>query len=272
MRRRVRHPARPLGAGVPAHAFRSPESGAACPDRARIRTPCAVFLPHQRGKPFTPPPALSSKVGDASFSGGELGMAEGSGTAERAQHRRGRRERLPRQTTAPAGRRRWVLLAGLGVAYVISGDFAGWNFGLAEGGWGGLLIATILIATMYTCIVFSARRAVVGDLHGGRRVRLRAARARRLGRVPDRHGDPDRVRDGAGRDRRVHRRLRRVARRLRHHLGLAGLPGLLRDLRRRAPARRRRGAQGHVRDHRDRGRRAARLRRLDDPRVQHLAT
>ena len=31
---------------------------------------------------------------------------------------------------------------GLGVAYVIYGDFAGWNFGLAEGGWGGLLIAT----------------------------------------------------------------------------------------------------------------------------------
>jgi ethanolamine permease len=48
----------------------------------------------------------------------------------------------------------WVLLAGLGVAYVISGDFAGWNFGLAEGGWGGLLIATILMATMYACMVF----------------------------------------------------------------------------------------------------------------------
>jgi ethanolamine permease len=31
----------------------------------------------------------------------------------------------------------WVLLAGLGVAYVISGDFAGWNFGLAEGGGAG---------------------------------------------------------------------------------------------------------------------------------------
>lgn len=25
----------------------------------------------------------------------------------------------------------WLLLVGLGVAYVISGDFAGWNFGLA---------------------------------------------------------------------------------------------------------------------------------------------
>ena len=49
----------------------------------------------------------------------------------------------------------WVLLAGLGVAYVISGDFAGWNFGLAEGGWGGLLIAVVLMATMYTCMVFA---------------------------------------------------------------------------------------------------------------------
>jgi ethanolamine permease len=49
----------------------------------------------------------------------------------------------------------WVLLAGLGVAYVISGDFAGWNFGLAEGGFGGLLIATVLMGTMYTCMVFA---------------------------------------------------------------------------------------------------------------------
>ncbi|WP_240778004.1 ethanolamine permease [Nonomuraea basaltis] len=48
----------------------------------------------------------------------------------------------------------WVLLAGLGVAYVISGDFAGWNFGLEQGGWGGLLIATVLMAIMYTCMVF----------------------------------------------------------------------------------------------------------------------
>jgi ethanolamine permease len=47
----------------------------------------------------------------------------------------------------------WVLLAGLGVAYVISGDFAGWNFGLAEGGWGGLLIATVLMGAMYLCMV-----------------------------------------------------------------------------------------------------------------------
>ena len=49
----------------------------------------------------------------------------------------------------------WILLVGLGVAYVISGDFAGWNFGLQQGGWGGLLIATLMMATMYTCMVFS---------------------------------------------------------------------------------------------------------------------
>ncbi|NKX53086.1 ethanolamine permease [Arthrobacter mobilis] len=48
----------------------------------------------------------------------------------------------------------WVLLAGLGVAYVISGDFSGWNLGLAQGGWGGLLIAFVLMGIMYTCMVF----------------------------------------------------------------------------------------------------------------------
>lgn len=48
----------------------------------------------------------------------------------------------------------WILLAGLGVAYVISGDFAGWNLGLAQGGWGGLLIAFVLMGIMYTCMVF----------------------------------------------------------------------------------------------------------------------
>ncbi|MBD8868884.1 ethanolamine permease [Nocardioides donggukensis] len=53
-----------------------------------------------------------------------------------------------------AGAAGWILLAGLGVSYVISGDFAGWNFGIAEGGWGGLLIATILMGIMYTCMVF----------------------------------------------------------------------------------------------------------------------
>jgi ethanolamine permease len=70
-----------------------------------------------------------------------------------------------------AGAAGWIILAGLGVAYVISGDFAGWNFGLAEGGWGGLLIATILMAIMYTGMVFglaelSAALPVAGAGYG----------------------------------------------------------------------------------------------------------
>ena len=59
------------------------------------------------------------------------------------------------QRQLKSGAAGWVLLAGLGVAYVISGDFAGWNFGLEQGGWGGLLIATILMGLMYTCMVFA---------------------------------------------------------------------------------------------------------------------
>ncbi len=42
----------------------------------------------------------------------------------------------------------WSLWA-LGVGAVISGHFSGWNFGFATGGWGGLLVAGIIIAIMY---------------------------------------------------------------------------------------------------------------------------
>lgn len=47
----------------------------------------------------------------------------------------------------------WSLWA-LGVGAVISGHFSGWNLGLASGGWGGMLIAAILIAIMYLGLVF----------------------------------------------------------------------------------------------------------------------
>ena len=47
----------------------------------------------------------------------------------------------------------WVLLAGLGVSYVVSGDYSGWNFGLEQGGFGGLAIAAAVIAAMYLAMV-----------------------------------------------------------------------------------------------------------------------
>jgi len=48
----------------------------------------------------------------------------------------------------------WSLWA-LGVAAVISGDFFGWNFGLAQAGFGGLLIATLVITVMYFGLCWS---------------------------------------------------------------------------------------------------------------------
>lgn len=49
----------------------------------------------------------------------------------------------------------WILLWALGVGAVISGDFYGWHFGLAVSGFWGLAIATLIMAAMYVCIVFS---------------------------------------------------------------------------------------------------------------------
>ena len=47
----------------------------------------------------------------------------------------------------------WSLWA-LGVGAVISGHFSGWNLGLAAGGFGGMVIATVLITIMYLGLCF----------------------------------------------------------------------------------------------------------------------
>jgi len=59
---------------------------------------------------------------------------------------------IKRQLTRYAGA--WSLWS-LGVAAVIAGNFYGWNFGLAAGGFGGMLVATMLIAIAYICMCFS---------------------------------------------------------------------------------------------------------------------
>jgi len=48
----------------------------------------------------------------------------------------------------------WSLWA-LGVGAVISGDFFGWNYGLLSGGFGGMLVATAVVAAMYVGLCFS---------------------------------------------------------------------------------------------------------------------
>ncbi|MCC5939581.1 MAG: ethanolamine permease [Lunatimonas sp.] len=47
------------------------------------------------------------------------------------------------------------MLWGLGVGYVISGNYFGWNLGLAEGGTWGLAIAVAFIIVMYITFTFS---------------------------------------------------------------------------------------------------------------------
>lgn len=48
-----------------------------------------------------------------------------------------------------------LLLWGLGVGYVISGMYFGWNLGLEQGGTGGLAIATFFVIILYTTFTFS---------------------------------------------------------------------------------------------------------------------
>jgi len=61
----------------------------------------------------------------------------------------------------------WVLLWALGVGAVISGDFFGWNFGLAVGGFWGLAVATVLMAVMYLCMVFCIAELSAALPHAG---------------------------------------------------------------------------------------------------------
>jgi len=61
----------------------------------------------------------------------------------------------------------WVLLWALGVGAVISGDYFGWSFGLGVGGFGGLALATLLMAGMYVCMVFCIAELSAALPHAG---------------------------------------------------------------------------------------------------------
>ena len=58
-------------------------------------------------------------------------------------------------------------LWGIGVGAVVSGDFSGWNFGLDAAGWGGLLVASIIIVVMYFGMLFSIGEMSAAMPHTG---------------------------------------------------------------------------------------------------------
>ncbi|WP_448851169.1 amino acid permease [Corynebacterium sp. 335C] len=63
----------------------------------------------------------------------------------------------------------WFTLAALGVSFVISGDFAGRQFGLAAGGFGGLFVALFIVAALYLglCLVLAELSSALPSAGGG---------------------------------------------------------------------------------------------------------
>lgn len=56
---------------------------------------------------------------------------------------------------------------GIGIAAVISGDFSGWNAGITTAGWGGLLVATVVVVIMYFGMLFSIGEMSAAMPHTG---------------------------------------------------------------------------------------------------------
>jgi ethanolamine permease len=61
----------------------------------------------------------------------------------------------------------WVSLWAMAVGAVISGFFYGWTDGLGSGGFGGMALATALMAVMYVCLVYSIAELTAALPHAG---------------------------------------------------------------------------------------------------------
>lgn len=74
-----------------------------------------------------------------------------------------KRRQLGRGTAGP------FLLVVLGVGYVVAGDYAGWNFGIGQAGWGGMMIAVGLMALMYItmCLSMAEMASIIPTAGGG---------------------------------------------------------------------------------------------------------
>lgn len=74
---------------------------------------------------------------------------------------------LEKRRLGKRARANWWLLWLVGVGGVIYGHFAGWNAGLAVGGFWGMLWANLLVALMYAGIVFSVAELSTALPHAG---------------------------------------------------------------------------------------------------------
>jgi ethanolamine permease len=62
----------------------------------------------------------------------------------------------------------WVKLAAIGVSISVAGCFAGWNYGLGAGGWGGMLVALLATGLLFYCLTQAAAElAAAMPAHAG---------------------------------------------------------------------------------------------------------
>jgi ethanolamine permease len=78
-----------------------------------------------------------------------MAASEVTTTTAEEKHKAGNTSHQLNRTLGP------LMLWGLGVGYVISGMYFGWNLGLEKGGTGGLAIATFFIIILYVSFTFS---------------------------------------------------------------------------------------------------------------------
>jgi ethanolamine permease len=60
-----------------------------------------------------------------------------------------------------------LLIWGLGVGYVISGEYFSWNFGFDAGGFGGMLLATLLMIGLYVLMIYGVSEMATAFPHTG---------------------------------------------------------------------------------------------------------
>ncbi|MCY1414431.1 ethanolamine permease [compost metagenome] len=62
---------------------------------------------------------------------------------------------------------RWPQVAGLGIALVVAGQFSGWNYGLAAGGWMNMFVATLLMAMLCSGLALCVTELSTAMPHAG---------------------------------------------------------------------------------------------------------
>lgn len=62
----------------------------------------------------------------------------------------------------------WVKCAALGISIAVAGSFAGWNYGLGVGGWGGMIVAAAATGLLFFCLTqATAELAAAMPEHAG---------------------------------------------------------------------------------------------------------